>query len=103
MVVARDVYDLTRHFPSDEKFGLVSQMRRAAVSIPSNIAEGHVRGTKKEFKLFLSYARGSTAELITQNILARDLGYIPDKQFQKLHEDIEVVAKMISSLYGKIS
>lgn len=65
MALVYDVYDLTRHFPPDERFGLVTQMRRAAVSIPSNIAEGKGRSTDKDFALFLSHARGSQQELHT--------------------------------------
>lgn len=102
MNVAKDVYNLTRQFPEGEKFGLMSQMQRAAVSIPSNIAEGHARGTKKEFRLFLSFARGSAAELLTQLILARNLGYITEKQFAGLNNDMEILAKMLSSLFGKV-
>lgn len=60
------VYKITRDFPSDEKFGLINQMRRAAASIPSNISEGHMRSTDKDFRQFLSIARGSCAELETQ-------------------------------------
>jgi four helix bundle protein len=67
------VYQLTRSFPADEKFGLVSQMRRAAVSAPSNLAEGHARNTTGEFVQFISHAEGSLAELETQVILAVEL------------------------------
>ncbi|MBI4092783.1 MAG: four helix bundle protein [Candidatus Kerfeldbacteria bacterium] len=69
------VYEITKRFPDDEKYGLVIQMRRSAVSIPSNIAEGHMRTTNKDFKQFLSIARGSCAELETQVVIAAELGY----------------------------
>ena len=75
MELAAEVYRLTRHFPNEEKFGPDSQMRRAVVSIPSNIAEGQARHTTKEFVQFVSHAEGSVAELETQLILAVDLNY----------------------------
>jgi len=73
--LAKEIYRITQTFPSAEKFGLVSQMRRAAVSIPSNIAEGQARHTTKEFVQFVSHAEGSLAEMDTQLILALELGY----------------------------
>ena len=71
--LAKETYRLTANFPGEEKFGLVSQMRRAAVSIPSNIAEGQARHTTGEFVQFISHAEGSTAELETQVILSIEL------------------------------
>lgn len=102
MKLAKNVYEITKPFPAEEKFGLVSQMRRAAVSIPSNIAEGHVRQTPKEFRQFLAISRGSCAELQTQLILSRDLGLLSEKKLHEIQEEIEILAKMMSSLYGKI-
>ena len=75
IVLAKVVYRLTQSFPAEEKFGLVSQMRRAAVSIPSNLAEGQARHTTGEFVQFISHAEGSSAELDTQLILAVELGF----------------------------
>lgn len=75
ITLVKEVYKLTKSFPSDEKFGLVSQMRRAAVSVPSNIAEGQARHTTKEFIQFLSHAEGSLAELETQLVVSIELGY----------------------------
>jgi four helix bundle protein len=72
--LVKETYKLTKSFPNDEKFGSVSQMRRAAVSIPSNIAEGQARHTTKEFIQFLSHAEGSLAELETQVIVSTELG-----------------------------
>ncbi|MEA2032271.1 MAG: four helix bundle protein [Euryarchaeota archaeon] len=78
------VYKITASFPGEEKYGLSAQMRRAAVSIPSNIAEGHLRKTAKDFRQFLSIARGSCAELETQIIIAHKLGFIHEDNFDNL-------------------
>jgi len=78
MRLVREMYRITATFPEDERFGLVSQMRRAAVSIPSNIAEGAARGGRAELVRFLAIARGSLAELDTQLWIARDLGFLDD-------------------------
>jgi four helix bundle protein len=75
MELAKQIYLLTSRFPSEEKFGLTSQMRRAAVSIPSNIAEGQARNTTGEYIQFLSHSEGSAAELDTQLRLSVELGY----------------------------
>jgi len=75
MALAKQVYSMTRAFPDDERFGLIAQMRRAAVSVPSNIAEGQARRGTKGFVQFLSHAEGSLAELDTQLTLAIDLGF----------------------------
>jgi four helix bundle protein len=78
MELARGVYAVTSSFPRREGWGLVDQMRRAAVSVPSNIAEGAARDGKTEFSRFLRIAMGSLAELETQILLAQDLGYLPE-------------------------
>jgi four helix bundle protein len=75
MELVKKVYEITRTFPRDEKFGLVSQMRRAAVSVPSNIAEGQARHSTGEFVQFISHAEGSNAELHTQLLLSVELGF----------------------------
>ncbi|MEA1957998.1 MAG: four helix bundle protein [Euryarchaeota archaeon] len=97
------VYKITSSFPEEEKYGLSAQMRRAAVSIPSNIAEGHLRKTAKDFKQFLSIARGSCAELETQIIIAHKLGFIYGDNFDNLSSKIEELSKMLSSFYSKIN
>src|SRR5919197_6314387 len=79
IALAKLVYGLTQTFPSEEKFGIIAQMRRAAVSIPSNIAEGQARHTTGEFVQFISHAEGSVAELNTQLILAIELGFSPSE------------------------
>src|SRR6185503_9016715 len=74
--LALEVYRITESFPRSERFGLTSQLRRASVSVPSNIAEGHARSTRGEYKQFLSIARGSVAEVEVQLTLAEQLGYV---------------------------
>ncbi len=97
-VLAKSVYTLTEHFPKSELFGLTSQMRRSAVSIPSNIAEGAGRGTESEFCRFLDIANGSVCELETQLYLAFDFGFIKDDILQKILFLIEETQKMLHSL-----
>jgi four helix bundle protein len=103
MDVARMIYSLTNNFPSAEKFGLVSQMRRAAVSIPSNIAEGAARQGKKEFRNFLSMAQGSLSELDTQLEISVALGYIHKEHIQDLEEKVIRVDKMLTGLIRNLS
>jgi four helix bundle protein len=86
--VVRDIYILTKKFPKEELYGLTSQMRRSAVSIPSNIAEGFRRYHNKEYKQFLYITMGSCAELETQIIIANELNYINDNNKTELIEKI---------------
>ncbi len=92
------IYVATKAFPNEELFGIVSQMRRAAVSIPSNIAEGYGRLYDKETVKFLSNALGSASELETQLIISKDLGYLLIEDFQKLINQIEEIIRMLSAL-----
>ncbi len=96
--LAKEIYRITQTFPHDEKFGLVSQMRRAAVSIPSNIAEGQARHTTKEFVQFVSHAEGSVAETDTQLILARELGYCPEDRDAEASALLSDLRKMLNAL-----
>jgi four helix bundle protein len=102
IALVKEVYTMTRTFPSDEKFGLVSQMRRASVSIPSNIAEGQARHTTKEFVQFLSHAEGSVAELETQLILGTELGYCNLGEATRAHELTSELKKMLNALRRKL-
>ena len=92
------IYKLTRNFPKDELYGLTNQMRRAAVSVPSNIAEGAGRNSNKELLQFLYYATGSLSELETQLIIAYNLKYIDNEQKQ----DIEIVLSNIFRMLSKL-
>ena len=84
MELVAEIYRLTRAFPADEMFGLVSQLRRAAVSIPSNIAEGYGRTSTGEYKQFLGHARGSLWEVETQILIAQKLGYLGEQDTERL-------------------
>ncbi len=92
------IYALSEKFPRGEEYGLKSQVRRAAVSIPSNIAEGAARQTKKEFTQFLYIAAGSASEIDTQVELALRLGYLKANEIEKITQDLEQVSKMIFGL-----
>lgn len=96
------IYRLTKLFPADERYGLVSQIRRCAVSIPSNIAEGSGRGGKREFSQFLRIAIGSSCELEYQILLAHELGFIEDKEYGTLDSLISEVKKMLTGLIRKV-
>lgn len=95
-----NIYTLTQNFPKEEIFGLTSQMRRAAVSIPSNIAEGAARTGDKEFAQFLNIARGSLSELETQLLILSDLGYI--KNNDPVFEVVDLVSRLITGLHKTV-
>ena len=101
--LATDVYSYTKNFPSEEKYGLTSQIRRSVVSISSNIAEGAGRKSKKEFKHFLNIAYGSGSELETQLLIARNLGFMNNENYEALSEMITEIQKMIYSLSNSLS
>ncbi|OQB22785.1 MAG: hypothetical protein BWY11_02056 [Firmicutes bacterium ADurb.Bin182] len=103
MDVADDIYSLTSRFPKNEAYGLTSQLRRASVSIPSNIAEGQSRGTTTEFLRFLSIAQGSRAEVETQLLLSKRLAYIDDEELYKALKDLEEIAKMLHTLIESLT
>ncbi len=97
------VYKLTSAFPDNEKFGLVSQMRRAGYSISSNIAEGYGRKDSKDFTRFLKIALGSSYELQTQVEIAKRIGFVNDDTFCVINNDIDEVGKMLNTLIVKRS
>jgi four helix bundle protein len=92
------IYSVTKGFPKEELYGLTNQMRRCAVSIPSNIAEGAARNTTKEFIHFLHIARGSLAELETQLIVCHNLSYITDEIFTDFENEIKIIGGQLSGL-----
>ena len=99
--LALEVYSSTSCFPRSETFGLVSQMRRAAISIVSNIAEGYGRGHRSEYTQFLRMAYASTGELETQLMLCKDLGYLGDDNFARASSLLHEVQKMLSSMFRR--
>ena len=103
IALAKLVYQFTKNFPSEEKFGLVAQMRRAAVSIPSNIAEGQARHTTGEFIQFISHAEGSVAELDTQLILSIELKFCRDVGAEAAFELIAELRRMLNVLRRKLA
>jgi four helix bundle protein len=100
--LVKEVYKLTQEFPKGETFGLVNQMRRSAVSIPSNIAEGQSRRHPGEFRQFLFMALGSSAELDTQLVIAKELDYITEEQAQLMCNLIIEIRKMAYKLISKL-
>ena len=92
------VYKVTESFPKDERFGLTSQLRRAAVSIPANIAEGAARRSEKEFLYFLSIAQGSASELETELIIGRRLDYLNEHSFGELSVKLILIGRLITGL-----
>jgi four helix bundle protein len=98
----KNMYQITSEFPAEEKFGLVSQMRRSAVSIACNISEGAGRNNKKEFIQFLGIAQGSLSELETQLIISRELGFIEGKMAEELINELDDISKMIIGLQRRL-
>lgn len=103
MVLARLVYKVTAKFPAEERYGLTSQMRRAAVSVPSNIAEGQARRGTSEFLQFLSIAEGSLAELDTPLSLSVELGFAQQADVEPAFKEIDELQKMLVALKRKLS
>ena len=103
MELAKLTYFLVKKLPNEELFSLSNQMRRAAVSIPSNIAEGQARKSKKEFKRFLSIAKGSAAELQTQLLLCVNVGYLTETDISQSIVLLNEIAKMIPALSNSLN
>lgn len=100
--IVTDIYGVTKKFPKEETYGLASQMRRSAISIPSNTAEGFRRFHNKEYKQFLYISSGSCGELETQVTIAKKLDYINEQQETALLEKLDHIGRMISSLIKKL-
>ncbi len=103
MQLTKEVYLLTNTFPASERYGLTSQIQRAVVSIPSNIAEGAGRPTEKELVHFLSFALGSVYELETELLLAGEFGYIDAEQSKQINKEVVEVQKLVYSLMKKFN
>jgi len=100
--VVLKVYRLTAGFPSNEKYGLISQIQRCAVSIPSNIAEGSARNSDADFARFLHIAMGSAAELDYQLLLSHDLGFLESASYQEVSEELTIIRKMLNSFTQRL-
>ena len=98
MTLAKEIYSATEAFPKSEVYGLTSQLRRAAVSVPSNLAEGAARRGSREFKQFINIAQGSLSELDTQLDLAHMLGYLEPVIHEKLMSEVTDISKMLFGL-----
>ena len=101
MVLAKDIYEVTANYPKSETYGLISQMRRSVISIPSNIAEGYGRATNRELVHFLYISLGSSNELETQLLLSQDSNYLTEEEASMLLQLNEQINKMLSSLIHK--
>ena len=101
--LAEDVYKITKNFPKEEIYGLTSQLRRSAVSIPSNIAEGFTRFHNKEYRQFLYISLGSCAELTTQIIISFHLSYLNSEKTDRILNEIDEISKMIMGLIKKLN
>ncbi|WP_370088383.1 four helix bundle protein [Ekhidna sp.] len=101
--LVKNIYSATSDFPSEEKFGITSQIRRCAVSIPSNIAEGSGRKTDKDFSNFLSISLGSQYELETQLIVSSSLGFLQEKVLEELLNELNEIQRMTRALIDKFS
>jgi len=102
IMLVKQLYRITGEFPASERYGLTSQMQRAAVSIPSNIAEGQARHTTKEFIQFISHAEGSAGELETQLIIATELGYCGRAPVEAALNAVEELRRMLHALHRKL-
>jgi len=102
MELVANIYDATDRFPSHEQFGLVSQLRRAAVSVPSNIAEGKAHYSNRDFARFLRHARGSLAEIETQVLIAQQRRYLPEAATTKLTQQLDELGRILSGLINSL-
>jgi four helix bundle protein len=100
--IVLEVYVVTRSFPSDERFGLISQLRRSAASVPANIAEGCGKESDRDFARFLSIAAGSASETEYHFFLAHELGFIEEKSYIELDKNVNEVKRMLNSFIKKL-
>jgi four helix bundle protein len=103
IALVESIYKATKLFPKEERYGLVSQMRRAAVSIPSNIAEGSQRTSDKDFANFVLISKGSLAELQTQLIISKKLEYISQELFSETAKEIDELSRMLHAFHSKLT
>ncbi len=102
LALAVEIYKVTKEFPREETYGLTSQIRRAAVSIPSNIAEGHARNTKLQFANFIDIALGSAAELETQLTICLQINYTKQADYDKLTGELTEITRMLYGLLNRV-
>ena len=103
VILADVIYSQTRNFPTEERFGLTNQMRRAAVSISSNIAEGSSRMSQADFSRFIEIAAGSVFEVTSQAFIANKQGFLPEEKFRSIYEGTEELSRMLSGLRKSLS
>jgi four helix bundle protein len=100
--LTKEIYLVTREFPADEKYGIINQLRRASISICSNIAEGSARTQKKDKARFIEIAFGSLMEVLNQLIISKDLSFLSEYEFENLRPKIEQIGNMLNSLRKSI-
>lgn len=100
--MVKDVYRVCRHFPETERYGLTSQLTRAAISVPANIAEGNARATRRDYAQFVSIARGSLAEVETYLVIAVELSYVTNEQVTSLNEELDAIGRMLTALRSQL-
>lgn len=102
VALAVEIYRITKEFPREEIYGITSQIRRASVSIPSNLAEGHARNTKLQFASFIDIALGSAAELETQLTISLQIGYLKQADYDKLVSELTEITRMLYGLLNRV-
>jgi four helix bundle protein len=103
ITLADVIYNDTRSFPADERFGLTNQMRRSVISVPSNIAEGSSRSSKNDFARFVEIATGSVFELVSQAFIAQRQAFLAEESFRAIYIDAEEIGRMLSGLRNSLT
>lgn len=101
--LVKEIYRVSKRFPDSERYGLTSQLTRAAISVPANIAEGNARGTRRDYAQFISIARGSLAEVETYLIIAVELGYVRNESVESLNKEMDEIGRMLTALRIRLS